>query len=112
MGFTEDDASDHDADEATPMDPVPARAPRRKVLISQFQILDKQLFAADNKMMYWVDYTDASLQSDWKYREDIEREFGQLGERMLDEYNEANRDKEVYTVTTVDLLWICIVVQV
>lgn len=83
------------------MDPVPATTQRKTITIHPFQIMDKQLFAKDNRVMYWVDYTDAAKQSDWKYRQDIEKEFGELGRRILDQYNQDNADVEVPTMWAV-----------
>ena len=61
---------------------------KKKVEIAPFQVLDKQIFADTQRVMYYIDYTDADREGpDWKYRVDIEAEYGEAVKQIVKSFN-------------------------
>lgn len=74
-----------------------------EIVIEPFTILDKQLYEDSGRLMYNIDYTDASRSGpDWKYKQDIIKEFGTIGTNIITKYDKENKDKIVEIMWGVD----------
>ena len=69
------------------------------VVVLPFTVLDKQLYANTNKLMYFIDYTEASRHGpEWQYKNAIKEEFGAVGLEIIKEYDENNREKVIQSM--------------